>query len=244
MTRPAPLVLPSHCRAATRPECVTNGKTHNPFRARRTEPVNVNAHAQRTYLVDEAVDGADVPDLREVRGRRHARLDLHDYDVEHRSHHDDPPSTTTQRADTFATRIVGKLGNTVVFIRPSPPPSAIRQRRRRWRRREAAVAAAGGPGTNSADPRPTANDTTWPEPPAPACSRSTTRISTLSTSTTFGPATILIGEDTDLRGGDCDDAGTARPECVTNGQSQPFFVIAGTTNVDADTLRSILSPRR
>ena len=61
---------------------------------------------------------------------------------------------------------------------------------------EAAVAAAGGPGTTFPT-RPRRRATRrWPGRPAPACSRSTTRIPTLSTTTTFGPATILIGDDT------------------------------------------------
>ena len=60
---------------------------------------------------------------------------------------------------------------------------------------------------------------------------------TLSTTTTFGPATILIGDDTTCAAAIATLPGTTRPECVTDGQSQPFFVAAGTTNVNTNTHR-------
>ena len=203
-------------------------------------------HARAEHLCRRRGGDADrhVPHVGDVRDRRHPGSTFTTTTSCAGAITYNEPTTTTQRADTFATRIVGKFGDTVVFDQTVAAPFDDPAVQAAVAQAEAAVAAAGGPGTDIADPAQTANDTTLAGTTSASLFSLDHTDTTLSTTTTFGPTTILIGDDTTCAAAIATLPGTTRPECVTDGQSQPFFVVAGTTNVNTNTHRRILLPRR
>ena len=100
---------------------------------------------------------------------------------------------------------------------------------------EAAVAAAGGPGTDIAEPTQTANDTTLAGTTSASLFTLDRSTSTVTLETTIGPGTVLMGEDTTCAAAIATLPSGTRPECTTDGKTQPFTVVAGESNLNTNT---------
>ena len=215
-----------------------DGQSPTSFR-RRAGTVNVNTQSRICRRRGGDVD-RDVPDIGDVRDRRDERQRVHNITIRHEE------SVTTSRARDGAQRHVRdpgrrEAGRIVVFDQTVAAAFDDPAAKAAVAEAEAAVAAAGGPGTDIADPTQTANDRRWPARPARACSPSPAGLPTFEGS--FGPATILIGNDTDCTEAVADAAERTRPNA--DGRTEPaLFVPAGTTTSTPTYMPNIASTRR